>query len=126
MAETLRSADVITADSDSLKVPPHSLQAEQAVLGGLMLDNTAWDKVADRVTDEDFYRRDHRLIFNAIGELADALEKLPTNATVRYHLGMVYYQKGNKEKARQQLEMALNLDSSFDGAQEAKETLARM
>jgi replicative DNA helicase len=71
MAETLRSADVITADSDSLKVPPHSLQAEQAVLGGLMLDNAAWDKVADRVSDEDFYRRDHRLIFQAIASLAD-------------------------------------------------------
>ena len=72
MAETLRSADVITADSDSLKVPPHSLQAEQAVLGGLMLDNAAWDKVADRVSDEDFYRRDHRLIFQAIASLADS------------------------------------------------------
>ena len=47
MAEILRSADVIATDSDVLKVPPHSTQAEQAVLGGLMLDNTAWDKVAD-------------------------------------------------------------------------------
>jgi replicative DNA helicase len=72
MAETLRTADVITADSDPLKVPPHSLQAEQAVLGGLMLDNAAWDKVADRVSDEDFYRRDHRLIFQAIASLADS------------------------------------------------------
>ena len=72
MAETLRSAGVITADSDSLKVPPHSQQAEQAVLGGLMLDNAAWDKVADRVSDEDFYRRDHRLIFQAIASLADS------------------------------------------------------
>jgi replicative DNA helicase len=72
MAEILRSADVIATDSDVLKVPPHSTQAEQAVLGGLMLDNTAWDKVADRVSDEDFYRRDHRLIFQAIARLADS------------------------------------------------------
>jgi len=71
MAETLRSADIIQSGTDALKVPPHSIQAEQAVLGGLMLDNAAWDKVADRVTEEDFYRRDHRLIFRAIAELAE-------------------------------------------------------
>jgi replicative DNA helicase len=52
-------------------VPPHSIQAEQAVLGGLMLDNEAWDQIADQVVEEDFYRRDHRLIFHAISELAD-------------------------------------------------------
>ncbi len=72
MAETLRSADVIATDSDTLRVPPHSLQGEQAVLGGLMLDNAAWDKVADRVSEDDFYRRDHRLIFRAIARLADS------------------------------------------------------
>jgi replicative DNA helicase len=52
-------------------VPPHSVEAEQAVLGGLMLDNAAWDRIADKVTAEDFYRRDHRLIFESIAELAD-------------------------------------------------------
>jgi len=57
--------------SEALRVPPHSVEAEQSVLGGLMLDNTAWDHVADVVTAEDFYRRDHRLIFSAIAELAD-------------------------------------------------------
>ncbi|MEN8106384.1 MAG: replicative DNA helicase [Pseudomonadota bacterium] len=72
MAETLRSADVIPADGDALKVPPHSRQAEQAVLGGLMLDNNAWDKVAGHVVEEDFYRRDHRLIFRAIAQLAES------------------------------------------------------
>jgi replicative DNA helicase len=71
MAESLRSAGPIQTDTAALKVPPHSLQAEQAVLGGLMLDNTAWDKVADHVTEEDFYRRNHRLIFRAITQLAD-------------------------------------------------------
>jgi len=55
---------------DGLKVPPHSIQAEQSVLGGLMLDNQAWDTVADRVGEEDFYRKDHRLIFRAILGLA--------------------------------------------------------
>ena len=71
MAETLRTADIIQSETDALQVPPHSIQAEQAVLGGLMLDNPSWDKVADHVTEEDFYRRDHRLIFRAIAELAD-------------------------------------------------------
>lgn len=55
----------------ALKVPPHSVQAEQSVLGGLMLDNDAWDKVADRITENDFYRRDHRLLYRAIRELAN-------------------------------------------------------
>jgi len=54
-----------------LKVPPHSIEAEQAVLGALMLDDLAWESIADRLTDEDFYRRDHRLIFGAIRGLAD-------------------------------------------------------
>ena len=50
----------------ALKVPPHSIEAEQAVLGGLMLDNNAWERVLDQVSDGDFYRHDHRLIFRAI------------------------------------------------------------
>jgi len=54
------------------KVPPHSLEAEQSVLGGLMLSATAWDKVADKVTEIDFYREDHRLIFRAIHDLHEA------------------------------------------------------
>ena len=56
---------------ESLKVPPHSIQAEQSVLGGLLLDNQTWDSVADKVTENDFYRRDHRLIFQAIAQLAE-------------------------------------------------------
>jgi replicative DNA helicase len=56
---------------ESLKVPPNSIQAEQSVLGGLMLDNRTWDAVADKVSEEDFYRKDHRLIFRAIAQLAE-------------------------------------------------------
>jgi replicative DNA helicase len=55
---------------DALRVPPHSLDAEQAVLGGLMLDEHAWERIADKLGEEDFYRKDHRLIFRAIGDLA--------------------------------------------------------
>ena len=51
-------------------VPPHSVEAEQAVLGGLMLDPIAWDNVADTITEDDFYRPDHRLIFAGIAALA--------------------------------------------------------
>ncbi len=56
---------------ESVKVPPHSIEAEQAVLGGLMLDNATWDQVADRVADQDFYRNEHRQIFRAIHALAE-------------------------------------------------------
>ncbi len=56
---------------DEVRTPPHSVEAEQAVLGGLMLDANAWDAVADVVTATDFYRRDHRLIFEAIAEVAE-------------------------------------------------------
>jgi replicative DNA helicase len=55
---------------EPLRTPPHSVEAEQAVLGGLLLDTRAWDHVADSVGAEDFYRPDHRLIFEAISELA--------------------------------------------------------
>jgi replicative DNA helicase len=54
-----------------LKVPPHSIEAEQSVLGGLLLENRAWDKIADVVEEEDFYRHDHRLIFRSIAVLAE-------------------------------------------------------
>ena len=56
---------------DEVRTPPHSVEAEQAVLGGLMIDANAWDAVADIVTASDFYRRDHRLIFEAIAEVAE-------------------------------------------------------
>jgi replicative DNA helicase len=58
---------------DAARIPPHSIEAEQAVLGGLMLSERAWDRSpTDRLTEEDFYRRDHQLIFRAIGELGEA------------------------------------------------------
>jgi replicative DNA helicase len=56
---------------DGLKLPPHSIEAEQSVLGGLMLDAAAWDQIADRVVAEDFYRNDHRLIFEATAVLIE-------------------------------------------------------
>jgi replicative DNA helicase len=52
-----------------LRVPPHSVEAEQSVLGGLLLDNLAWDRAGDLLTDGDFYRHEHRLIYAAIGAL---------------------------------------------------------
>jgi len=55
-----------------LRVPPHSIEAEQSVLGGLLLDNSAWDRAADLVREQDFYRFEHRHIFAAIGSLVQA------------------------------------------------------
>lgn len=57
-------------ETDSIKVPPHSIEAEQSVLGGLMLDNRTWDQIVDRVRELDFYRYDHRLIFRAMEKLS--------------------------------------------------------
>jgi len=56
---------------DGLRLPPHSIEAEQSVLGGLMLDAAAWDQIADRVIAEDFYRNDHRLIFESVAVLIE-------------------------------------------------------
>jgi len=76
MAETEAKVSIVAARRardkaiiDEIRVPPHSIEAEQAVLGGLMLDNRSWDAIADRLVAEDFYRRDHQLIFEAISEL---------------------------------------------------------
>jgi len=67
-----------SARVDALRVPPHSIDAEQAVLGGLMLDERAWERIADKLGEHDFYRKDHRLIFRAIGELSN--KNLPCDA----------------------------------------------
>ena len=55
----------------ALKLPPHSLEAEQSLIGGLLLDNTAWERIADLVTEDDFYRDDHRRIYHHISKLVD-------------------------------------------------------
>ena len=52
-----------------LRVPPNSVEAEQSVLGGLLIDNTAWDKAADTLSDSDFYRYEHKQVYAAIGKL---------------------------------------------------------
>jgi replicative DNA helicase len=55
-----------------LRIPPHSIEAESSVLGGLLLDNGAWDRMADLLVDGDFYRHEHKLIYAAIGGLINA------------------------------------------------------
>ena len=55
---------------DAIKELPHSVEAEQAIIGGLLLDNQAWDRVGDKVSEADFYRPDHRVLFRAIADLA--------------------------------------------------------
>ena len=71
----VRSLNVPTQNANgdnsvaALKLPPHSIEAEQSLIGGLLLDNDAWDRVADIVAEGDFYRDDHRRIFRHIGKL---------------------------------------------------------
>jgi replicative DNA helicase len=59
-----------TQTAQALKIPPHSLEAEQSVLGGLMLDNEAWDNIMSKVTAKDFYRFEHQLIYDTLAQLA--------------------------------------------------------
>ncbi|HSX92546.1 MAG TPA: replicative DNA helicase [Hydrogenophaga sp.] len=68
-----------------LRVPPHSIEAESSVLGGLLLDNGAWDRVADLLNDSDFYRYEHRLAYSAIAALVNA-SKPADVVTVFEHL----------------------------------------
>ena len=58
-------------EGELMRLPPHSVEAEQAVLGALLLDAQAWDAVADVVTSEDFYRRDHQVIFAGIAGVVE-------------------------------------------------------
>lgn len=71
MVRALDDGAAIDSAEHQLKMPPNSIEAEQSLLGGLMLDNAAWDKVADLIVASDFYRKDHRLIFAGIAELAE-------------------------------------------------------
>ncbi len=68
-----------------LRTPPHSIEAESSVLGGLMLDNRLWDHVGDIVTEADFYRLEHRLVFAAIASLVMSLRPADV-VTVAEHL----------------------------------------
>lgn len=58
-------------DIKNLKIPPHSLEAEQSILGGLMLDNEAWNKISEIIINEDFYSLEHKYIFDAIKDIAE-------------------------------------------------------
>ena len=68
-----------------LRVPPHSVEAESSVLGGLLLDNMAWDRVGDLLSDGDFYRHEHQQVYAAIGALINA-SKPADVITVHEHL----------------------------------------
>ena len=68
-----------------LRLPQYSMESESSVLGGLLLDNSAWDRVGDLLTERDFYRHEHQLIYAAIGKLIN--ESKPADViTVFEHL----------------------------------------
>lgn len=71
MSEIASRVAELSKRVEDLKTPPHSNEAEQSVLGGLMLDNQAWEIVADLINEQDFYRHDHALIFRAIAALSN-------------------------------------------------------
>ncbi len=63
--------NITDQEMTGLRVPPHSLESEQSVVGGLLLDNQAWDRIGDVIRPDDFYRYDHRVIFEHIAKLID-------------------------------------------------------
>jgi len=71
MAQAQLTSIVKDAQVEAARVPPQSIEAEQSVLGGLLLDNSAWDRIADLIGEHDFYRADHRLVFQHIGALIE-------------------------------------------------------
>lgn len=84
---------------EALKLPPHSVEAEQSVLGGIFLESVAWDKIADLISEQDFYRFEHRLIFRHIARLIDqskpvdvitVAESLESNAELDKAGGLAY------------------------------------
>lgn len=84
---------------DAIKLPPHSVEAEQSVLGGVLLDTTAWDKIADLISEQDFYRHEHRLIYRHIARLSEhgkpvdvitVAESLESNAELEKAGGLSY------------------------------------
>ncbi|MCD8525541.1 MAG: replicative DNA helicase [Gammaproteobacteria bacterium] len=85
--------------TDDIKIPPHSIEAEQSVLGALLLDNKTWPLVEERLSDDDFYRRSHKILFSVIrlllqqGHPADVLtvaERLKLDKTLDDAGGEVY------------------------------------
>ena len=89
MSSNTSFAPALSREDDlaRLRVPPHSIEAEQSVLGGLLIDNSAWDRAAEVVQEGDFYRLEHKLIFAAIGRLITA-GKPADVITVNEDLGM--------------------------------------
>jgi replicative DNA helicase len=84
---------------EAIKLPPHSIEAEQSVIGGLLLDTSAWDKIADFVSEGDFYNDSHRLIYHHIAMLSNqgkpidvitVSESLENSAKLQYVGGMAY------------------------------------
>ena len=67
MNETMYTDNTeLDLQASALKIPPHSIEAEQAVLGGVMLENTTWERVVELLSEPDFYRHDHRLMKSLI------------------------------------------------------------
>src|SRR5690625_7733261 len=89
-----------------LRLPPHSVEAEQSVLGGLMLDNHAWDRIADLLREDDFYRYEHRLIWRHISKLIElnrvadvvTVHESLDNAGEADEMSVVYYLNVQKHK----------------------------
>ena len=113
-----------TAKSSSitnLKLPPHSLEAEQSVLGGLMMNNNAWEIVEELLVEDDFYRRDHRLIFRSMSTLANSQSPLDA-ITVSEHLDHLDPRQDAEETGHDLTQLGLaSFRCHFDSVSEERE-----
>ena len=99
MVEPLLNDVASRTEGPSLRVPPHSVEAEQAVLGGVLIDNGAWDRIVGILTAAHFYRNDHRVVFDAVSGLCDegrpcdavtVAERLERNGQLESSGGLAY------------------------------------
>ena len=99
MADPLLDDSPSKSGERAIRVPPHSVEAEQAVLGGALIDNDAWDRIVGILTSAHFYRNDHRVVFDAVSDLCDGgqpcdavtvAERLDRNGQLESSGGLAY------------------------------------
>ena len=84
MVRSVEESEYDVSRTDRINTPPAAVDAERALLGALMLDAHAWDRVSGKVSAVDFYRRDHQLIFEALGYLAASSRPMDAVTVAEY------------------------------------------
>jgi replicative DNA helicase len=83
---------------DDLRIPPHSIEAEQSVIGGILLDNQSYIPIAELLSDTDFYREDHQLIFRSMADMAENNEAIDVLTVSEWMKGR-FVKRGNHQQS---------------------------